>query len=144
MGNKTHFVNRTTRHSAIRKQPVSKVKSSIALKIGREGETLAVNFLRQRGYDILACNWRCPRGELDIVARLGSKLVFLEVRTRRQSDTEAAFASVTARKRERLLAAIHEWLETNRQQEADWQVDVIGVALGDRTRIDHVEDALDW
>ncbi|MCE2489775.1 MAG: YraN family protein [Anaerolineae bacterium] len=111
---------------------------------GLLGESLAARYLRQRGYDILASNWRCPRGELDIIARLGNKLVFLEVRTRRQSDTEAAFASITARKRKRLLAAIHEWLEANRQQEADWQVDVIGVALGDRTEIDHVEDALDW
>lgn len=113
-------------------------------RTGRLGETHATRYLQRRGYDILVRNWRCPRGELDVVARIGGKLVFVEVRTRRQSDTEEAFASITARKRERLLAAIHEWLESNRQQNADWQVDVIGVALGARTRIDHVEDALDW
>lgn len=113
-------------------------------RTGRLGETLAARYLQRRGYDILASNWRCPRGELDIVARIGGKLVFLEVRARRQFDTEEAFASITARKRERLLAAIHEWLESNRQQDADWQVDVIGVALGQRPIIDHVEDALDW
>ncbi len=113
-------------------------------RTGRLGETLAARYLQQRGYDILASNWRCPRGELDIVARIGGKLVFLEVRTRRRSDTEEAFASITARKRARLLAAIHEWLESNRQLDTDWQVDVIGVALGQRPRIDHVEDALDW
>lgn len=113
-------------------------------RTGRLGETLAARYLQRRGYDILASNWRCPRGELDIVARIGGKLVFLEVRARRQSDTEEAFASITASKRERLLAAIHEWLESNRQQDADWQVDVIGVALGQRPIIDHVEDALDW
>ena len=113
-------------------------------RTGRLGEALATRYLQRRGYEILASNWRCPRGELDIVARIGGKLVFLEVRTRRRSDTEEAFASITARKRERLLAAIHEWLECNRQQDADWQVDVIGVAMGARTKIDHVEDALDW
>lgn len=113
-------------------------------RTGRLGEALATRYLQRRGYEILASNWRCPRGELDIVARIGGKLVFLEVRTRRRSDTEEAFASITVRKRERLLAAIHEWLECNRQQDADWQVDVIGVAMGARTKIDHVEDALDW
>ena len=113
-------------------------------RTGRLGETHATRYLQRRGYDILVRNWRCPRGELDVVARIAGKLVFVEVRTRRQSDTEEAFASITARKRERLLAAIHEWLESNRQQDADWQVDVIGVALGAHTRIDHVEDALDW
>lgn len=113
-------------------------------RTGLLGETLARRYLQRRGYEILASNWRCPRGELDIVARIGGKLVFLEVRSRRQSNTAEAFASVTARKRERLLAAIHEWLEAHQQQDATWQVDVIGVALGARTIIDHVEDALDW
>lgn len=113
-------------------------------RTGHLGETLATRYLQRRGYEILASNWRCPRGELDIVARIGGKLIFLEVRSRRQSDTEEAFASITARKRERLLAAIHEWLEAHQQQDAHWQVDVIGVALGGRAKIDHVEDALDW
>ena len=125
-------------------QEQNRIEGMQTRRTGRLGEDLATRYLQRRGYDILASNWRCPHGELDIVARIGGKLVFLEVRTRRQSDTEEAFASITARKRERLLAAIHEWLESNRQQDADWQVDVIGVALGARTKIDHVEDALDW
>jgi hypothetical protein len=52
-------------------------------QLGRRGEDLATAYLRQQGYVILARNWRCPVGEIDIVAREGEILAFVEVRTRR-------------------------------------------------------------
>lgn len=113
-------------------------------RIGRQGEMLATRYLEKRGYQVLATNWHCAHGELDIVARLAGTLVFVEVRTRRQRQTEDAFASITARKRQRLVAAVQSWLAENNQEEADWRLDVIAVALGATTGIDHVEDALDW
>lgn len=113
-------------------------------RIGRQGEALARRYLEARGYQILATNWHCAHGELDIVARLAGSLVFVEVRTRRQRQTEDAFASITTRKRQRLLAAVQTWLAEHKQEEADWRLDVIAVALGGCTGIDHVEDALDW
>lgn len=114
------------------------------LRTGRHGEALAARFLRQRGYEILATNWHCAQGELDIVARHGSTLVFVEVRTRRQSHTGDAFASITPRKQERLVAAVWAWLQAHEATGADWRLDVIAVALGRSTRIEHVEDALGW
>ena len=114
------------------------------LRTGRRGEALAARFLRQRGYEILDTNWHCAQGELDIVARQAATLVFVEVRTRHQSHTADAFASITARKRERLLGAVWAWLEAHDAGAAAWRLDVIAVALGPRTRIEHVEDALGW
>lgn len=114
------------------------------LRTGRRGEALALRHLRRRGYEILGTNWHCRQGELDIIARQGNTLVFLEVRTRRQARTDEAFASITTRKRERLLAAVQAWLEAHECSDADWRLDVIAVALGGRARIEHVEDALDW
>jgi putative endonuclease len=51
-------------------------------ELGQHGEDLAVDFLQQMGYEILARNWRYGKGELDIVARIGQELVIVEVKTR--------------------------------------------------------------
>lgn len=55
------------------------------LRLGRQGEAVTRRLYRRRGYEILACNWRCRYGELDVVARDGGVLVFAEVKTLRRS-----------------------------------------------------------
>jgi putative endonuclease len=55
------------------------------LRLGRQGEAFTCRIYRRRGYEILARNWRCRYGELDIVARDGGVLVFAEVKTLRRS-----------------------------------------------------------
>jgi putative endonuclease len=111
---------------------------------GKHGEQLAADHLRNNGYEIITTNWHCPRGEIDIVARIKDMLVFVEVKTRRGHKTEAAFASITARKRERLIASVYTYLEQHAKSEVDWRIDVIGVALSRQPVIEHVEDALGW
>ncbi len=66
---------------------MKKVKSGrkAHLRLGRQGEALVRKIYRRRGYEILAGNWRCRYGELDIVARDGGVLVFAEVKTLRRS-----------------------------------------------------------
>jgi putative endonuclease len=54
--------------------------------LGDRGENLAARYLREQGYKILIRNFRCPLGEIDIVARDGRTLVFVEVKTRAQDD----------------------------------------------------------
>jgi putative endonuclease len=121
-------------------------KVSTKASIGQRGETLATEYLRSKGYAILVRNWKCPQGELDIVAKIGSILVFVEVKTRRAENNEDAFASVVAAKRQRLLAAVHQYLQAHNLEENDWRVDVIAVALSQNASplIEQVEDALDW
>lgn len=115
---------------------------------GARGERIASDHLRQHGYCILATNWHCPAGELDIVARdpTSETLVFVEVRTRTAASTEDAFASITPRKRERLLRAVAAYLDTCPTPEPVWRLDVIAVALraGAHPLVQHVEDALGW
>lgn len=114
---------------------------------GKRGEQLAATYLRQRGYAIVQMNWRCPQGEIDIIARRDGELVFVEVRSRRAASTETAFESVSARKRERLVRAVHAYLNAHHlPTDSGWRVDVIAVALSapSAERIAHVEDALDW
>ena len=118
-----------------------------ARTIGNRGERLAQAYLRRQGYDIVAANWSSIEGELDIVARQDDMLVFVEVRTRRDSNTEAALASITPRKRQRMINAVYRYLSDQElDPDSDWRIDVIAIALqrnGSR-RIAHVEDAFDW
>ncbi|MDI9570315.1 MAG: YraN family protein [Pseudomonadota bacterium] len=72
------------------------------ISAGRRGEELAAAFLARAGYAILDRNWRCPLGELDIVARDGGTLVFVEVRTRRSARFGAPEESVGFSKRRKL------------------------------------------
>lgn len=116
-------------------------------KTGSHGEHLAQQFLIERGYTLLDTNWHGPRGELDIIAQQDDTLVFVEVRTRRTANTEAAFASITPKKRASLIALAHAYLDAHDHPDSiPWRIDVIGVALppGRRPQIDHIEDALGW
>jgi putative endonuclease len=116
-------------------------------RLGDRGETLAIQHLKRNGYSIEATNWHCAQGEIDIVARQDETLVFIEVKTRRAYNTESAFAGITARKQEKLIAAVHHYLSDHNQDSTLWRVDAIAIALPPDNQapvIEHVEDALGW
>jgi len=77
---------------------------------GREAERHAERWLKARGLQVLARNYRCRFGELDLVMRQGDTLVFVEVRLRRDERFGGARASVTRAKQRRLLAAANHYL----------------------------------
>ena len=73
--------------------------------LGRWGEDLAAEYLRRKGYRILAANWRCRLGELDLVAEDGTYLCFVEGKLRKNAAYGPAAAFVDRRKQEKLRAA---------------------------------------
>jgi putative endonuclease len=77
---------------------------------GARAEDLAAAFLAQRRLKIVERNWKCRRGEIDIVARDGDVLVFVEVRLRRHRNFGGAAESITAKKRVRMVAAADHYL----------------------------------
>ena len=113
---------------------------------GKRGEQAAASYLQRQGYVIERMNWRCPVGEIDIVALQGEELVFVEVRSRHAASTESAFESVSARKRERMIRAVYAYLEAfSVPADVAWRVDIIAVALrAAGSTITHVENALEW
>jgi putative endonuclease len=80
------------------------------LQRGVEAEALAARFLEGQGLTILARNFRTRRGEIDLIARDGDTLVFVEVRLRRAASHGGAAESITAAKRARLVAAAQYYL----------------------------------
>ncbi|MDK2123304.1 YraN family protein [Parachitinimonas caeni] len=81
-------------------------------RTGATAEALAVAFLRQQGLDILAQNWRCRFGEIDIIARDGSCVVFVEVRKRSNLRYGGAASSITSAKMKKLVATAEHYLST--------------------------------
>ena len=120
--------------------------------LGAEGETRAVRFLARRGYRIVARNVRAGGVEMDIVARRGSLVVFVEVKTRRSTRFGAPELAVDAAKRARLLRGAAAWLHdhghTLRARELRIRFDVIAWRVsgggGRRSwRIEHLKAAFD-
>lgn len=79
---------------------------------GGEAEQAAADWLQSQGLQIIARNWRCRFGELDLIAREAQTLVFVEVRRRSRSDFGGAAASITASKRQRLQLTARHYLAT--------------------------------
>ena len=85
-------------------------RASARAQSGVDAEALAARFLEARGLTVLARNFRARRGEIDLVARDGDTLVFVEVRLRRSSAYGGAVESITPQKRARLVAAAQAYL----------------------------------
>ena len=79
--------------------------------LGRYGEQLACRYLSDTGFHILDRNWRCARGEIDIVARDAADLVVCEVKTRSGAQFGAPFEAVTREKLRRLRRLAMLWLD---------------------------------
>ena len=99
-------------------------------KLGQRGEEIAAAYLQQQGYLILARNWRCSLGELDIVAREGETLAFVEVRARRGDRFGTAEESITSSKQARLVELAQTFLQEAGLVDTAWRIDVGAVELG--------------
>jgi putative endonuclease len=90
------------------------VVASERQRLGAAGERLAARWYVRAGYEVLATNWRCVAGEIDLVCRRGSTLVLCEVKTRRSDRYGTAAEAVTHTKQQRLRRLAGCWLEHER------------------------------
>ena len=97
--------------------------------LGQYGERVAVRHLRDAGLTILATNWRCNEGEIDIVARERDVVVFCEVKTRRSALFGVPAEAVTRTKADRLRRLAMRWLREHPAGTADLRFDVVSVLL---------------
>jgi putative endonuclease len=108
--------------------------------VGRYGERLAGRHLLARGLVLLDRNWRCPSGELDIVARDGPVLVFVEVKTRRSGRFGVPAEAVGVDKARRLRRLAARWLAAHAAGDRrEIRFDVVSVLLGsDTVGVEHL------
>lgn len=114
-------------------------------RLGNWGESVAATYLEAQGYRILQRNWRCARGEIDLVAQAGEVLVFVEVKTRRGRGMGTPEEGVTPRKAQKLLELGQRYLLAHDLDEVEWRVDLVAVELdrqGKLLRCEHIPNAV--
>ena len=108
---------------------------------GKLGEELAVNYLIEKGYEILERNWRNIHKEIDIIARDGKDLVIVEVKTRQSDENGEPDLAVTRQKQTRLISAANAYLFQN-SLDINTRFDIISIIMKDNSPvINHIEDA---
>lgn len=111
------------------------------IKTGQQGEKIAADYLALRGYRILRRNVKTKAGEIDLIARIGDLIVFVEVKTNARANIIfAPSIRVDHTKLRRIRAAAELWLEAERERgvELSGRIDVIGVSAGNV--VEHFED----
>jgi putative endonuclease len=112
---------------------------------GKLGEAIAAVYLQKEQYTFIARNWRCKSGEIDLIAEKDGVLVFVEVRTRRQTGTYGtAKESVDFRKQKQVRETANVYLHLHKQTERKIRFDVISVELakdGSFTGLEHLTGA---
>jgi putative endonuclease len=104
--------------------------------LGVVGEAATADRYRSRGFEVLACNWRCRAGEIDVIARRGDVLVICEVKTRRGAAFGGGFDAVTSRKQRKLRQLAEVYLGSNDVDARTIRFDVASVAVSADGRVD--------
>lgn len=98
----------------------------IQQRVGRWGEQAAADYLEKQGYQILERNFRAARGEVDIIARQGKVLAFVEVKARSSNRYGLPEYSVTPKKRMHIMSAAQEYILAH-PEFSTWRMDIITV-----------------
>lgn len=107
--------------------------------LGRYGEDLAAAFLRGQGMTLIERNWRCDRGELDIIAGDGDCLVVCEVKTRSSQAYGTPLEAVSGRKLARLRMLTRRWMQERSVHAPRVRIDAIGILMNEGPpRITHL------
>lgn len=110
------------------------------IKTGNKGEELATNFLVERGYEIVARNYRYKHAEIDIIARLKNCLVFVEVKTRHSTAFGEPESFVNNHKAGKIMEGAEQFMIEN-QYHGNIRFDIVSIKMTTTPIIEHFEDA---
>ena len=96
-------------------------------EVGKKGELLAQEHLKEIGYEIIAVNYRCSFGEIDIIAFQDDYLVFIEVKTRSSNNYGLPYESVSYAKQEKIRKVAAYYLQSNNLFQRDCRFDVVSI-----------------
>ena len=106
---------------------------------GGEGENIAVNYLKNKGYQIIGRNIRSRWGEIDIIVKKQHKLVFIEVKSRRNSTKGEPYEAITFFKKKSLKRAIQYYLLQNKYKDYKLSIDMVAVIFNQSTGLNDVK-----
>ncbi len=114
------------------------------IELGQKGEQAALDYLAEKGYSVVARNWHCPGGEVDLILRTGRTLVFAEVRTRSPGALVHPFETITAPKQRRVARAAEAYLRRHDLHETEVRFDALAVTFeNDQPVVEHLEQAFE-
>lgn len=108
--------------------------------IGDYGENIAAEFLEQNGYKILDRNYRAKSGEIDIISAYGKTLIFVEVKTRKNSDFALAREAVNRKKQQRIKNTARDYISKKYCDYEEIRFDVVEIYTEEKT-IQHFENS---
>lgn len=114
-------------------------------RLGQWGENVAAIHLEASGLALVERNWRCRGGEIDLVARDGETIVFVEVKTRRGREFGAPEEALTAHKARKLLQLGEIYMAEHELDDVNWRIDLVAVELDESgllLRCDHIPNAV--
>lgn len=97
------------------------------VSLGDRGEAAACGFLKEKGYEILERNYRCKLGEIDVIARRGGRLAFIEIKTRTSDRFGTPQEAVDLRKQEKIFKISQWYLKDKKLEKTPVAFDVIAV-----------------
>ncbi len=112
-------------------------------KLGNAGEKAAERFLKKSGYRILARNYTCRAGEIDLICFRDECIVFVEVKTLESDDFTDPESKITPAKQRRLERAARDWLDRYNRPECAYRFDAVSVVFpeGGKPAVRHIEEA---
>ena len=110
-------------------------------ELGKSGEKEAVAFLSEKGFEIVATNWRKERAEADIIARKNDLLLLIEVKTR-STDYFGTPAEAVGKQKQRMMVKAAEYFLEEKELNVEVRYDIISIILNEKgKKIVHIEDA---
>ena len=114
------------------------------LELGKTGEQLAFKRVKKLGYKCIVKNYRCPLGEIDLIARHKDCLVFIEIKTRKGRDVSYAKEAVNHRKKRQISKAALYYMNENNCPDARSRFDVVAVCINqDGPKIEVIQNAFE-
>ncbi|HEV8724639.1 MAG TPA: YraN family protein [Candidatus Binatia bacterium] len=112
--------------------------------LGKEGERLAEQYLKKKGYKIVERNYRCRGAELDLIVLDRRVIVFVEVKTRTGHGFGSPFEAVEFRKQQKMIRAAQYFLNEKKLHQRDARFDVVGISWpGGEPLVEHIENAFE-
>lgn len=112
--------------------------------LGKFGEDLALKKIKRLGYKPIVRNFRCPLGEIDLIARHGEYLVFIEIKTRRGRSLGYAKEAVTLKKKRQISKVALVYMKENNCCDIKSRFDVVAVSIyGEKAEVEVIKDAFE-
>ena len=110
------------------------------ISFGDRGERVALNYLRNQGYEILARNYKTRLGEIDIIGQESDIITFIEVKTRSSRSYGLPQESVNFKKQNKIMRMALQYLQEHDLEGVSWRIDVVAVIMDRRTHsVENIE-----